>query len=66
MSFFHRKLQKNIHPWLKKPDTIVILGARQVGKTSLLSLLESDIKKLWGTQKTFSSLTWKTLTIWLL
>ena len=51
MKFFHRKLQKNIHPWLKKPDTIVILGARQVGKTSLLSLLEGDIKELWGDSK---------------
>lgn len=51
MKYFRRKLQKNIRPWLKKPDTIVILGARQVGKTSLLSLLEDDMKELWGDSK---------------
>lgn len=51
MKFKHRKLQKDIHPWLKKPDTIVILGARQVGKTSLLSLLEVDMREIWGNSK---------------
>jgi hypothetical protein len=51
MKYLHRKLQENIHPWLKKPDTIVILGSRQVGKTSLLTLLETDIKELWGDSK---------------
>lgn len=48
MKLFHRKLQNDIYPWLDRPDIIVILGARQVGKTSLLSLLEADIGNLWG------------------
>lgn len=47
MKYFNRKLQIKIRPWLDKPDTLVILGARQVGKTSLLSLLEHDLKKMW-------------------
>lgn len=51
MRLFYRKLQRRIHPWLEKPDTIVILGSRQVGKTSLLSLLEKDIRELWGDSK---------------
>lgn len=51
MEYFYRKLQKKIRPWLEKPDIIVILGARQVGKTSLLALLESDLKQLWGDSK---------------
>lgn len=51
MKYFPRQLQKKIRPWLKRPDTIVILGARQVGKTSLLSLLKSDIRELRGDSK---------------
>ena len=51
MKLIYRNLQKVIYPWLEKPDTIVILGARQVGKTSLLSLLEDDMKTLWGDSK---------------
>lgn len=51
MKYFQRKLQKEIRPWLEKPDIIVILGARQVGKTSLLSLLKDDLKELWGDSK---------------
>lgn len=51
MEYITRKIQKDIRPWLKKPDTIVILGARQVGKTSLLALLERDLKNLWGDTK---------------
>ncbi|MDI6794154.1 MAG: ATP-binding protein [bacterium] len=51
MKYIQRKLQKYIRPWLKKPDIIVILGARQVGKTCLLSLLKDDLKELWGDSK---------------
>lgn len=51
MSFLQRKLQKEIQQWLDKPDIIVILGARQVGKTSLLSLLAEDMRGLWGDSK---------------
>jgi len=48
MQYFPRKLQKKIDPWLDKPDAIIILGARQVGKTTLLELLRDDLKKRWG------------------
>ena len=51
MKYFKRKLQKKIQPWFGKPDIIVILGARQVGKTSLLELLKDDAKKRWGNSK---------------
>ena len=51
MEYFKRKLQKSIQPWLDRPDIIVILGARQVGKTSLLELLKVDVKKRWGSSK---------------
>ena len=51
MKYLPRKLQKKIRPWLDKPDVLVILGARQVGKTSLLTLLEGDLKELWGDSK---------------
>jgi len=45
MKFYKRRLQKRIQPWLDKPDILVIQGARQVGKTTLLNLLTEDIKK---------------------
>jgi len=48
MAFFPRRLQAKIHPWLDKPDAIIILGARQAGKTSLLELLKDDLIKKWG------------------
>ena len=51
MKYFKRKLQKKVQPWLTKPDIIVIMGARQVGKTSLLELLKDDVKKKWGSSK---------------
>jgi predicted AAA+ superfamily ATPase len=56
MKYYKRKLQGDIRPWLDKPDTVVIFGSRQVGKTSLLALLESDLKKLWGGSKNILSL----------
>ena len=51
MKFFARKLQKKIYPWLDNPDAIIILGARQAGKTSLLELLKKDLIKKWGAAK---------------
>jgi predicted AAA+ superfamily ATPase len=51
MLYIPRKLQKTIRPWLDKPDAIVILGARQVGKTSLLELLKDDLRNRAGNQK---------------
>lgn len=51
MKFFSRKLQKRIRPRLDKPDAIIILGARQVGKTTLLGLLKDDLKEKWGDSK---------------
>jgi hypothetical protein len=56
MKLIHRRLQHKIRPLLEKPDLIAILGARQVGKTSLLSLLETDLKILWGDSKNIVSL----------
>jgi predicted AAA+ superfamily ATPase len=55
MQLLLRNLQQKIHPWLVKPDLIIILGARQVGKTSLLSLLETEIKTRWGKTKNILS-----------
>lgn len=40
-----RAIIKKLHPFLKKREIIVILGARQVGKTSLLRYFESILKK---------------------
>lgn len=53
MKFYPRKLQKKIQPWLDKPDAIIILGARQVGKTSLLELLKDGLEKKWENEKNF-------------
>lgn len=51
MKYYPRKLQKKLYPWLDNPDAIIILGARQVGKTSLLELLRKDLIKKWGAAK---------------
>ena len=51
MKLFKRKLQQKIKPWLDKPDIVGILGARQVGKTTLLNLLKKEIKQKWGDSK---------------
>jgi predicted AAA+ superfamily ATPase len=51
MKYYPRKLQKKLSPWLDSPDTIIIVGARQVGKTSLLELLKKDLIKKWGAAK---------------
>lgn len=51
MKLYKRKLQHKIKPWLVKPDIVVILGARQVGKTTLLGLLKKELKQKWGDSK---------------
>lgn len=38
-----RDIQEQIQPWLNKHEIIVILGGRQVGKTSLLRLLQQEL-----------------------
>lgn len=40
-----RKIQEKIRRWLLKEEVILLNGARQVGKTSLLKLLKQDLKK---------------------
>lgn len=40
---FKREILDKLHPWLKRPEVIVILGARQVGKTSLVKLLQQEL-----------------------
>lgn len=51
MEYFPRKLQKAINPWLDKPDVIVISGARQVGKTTLLEILKREVTRKWRDSK---------------
>lgn len=45
MKFFPRKLEKKIAEFIECPDIIVIHGARQVGKTTLLKRLMEQISK---------------------
>src|SRR3990167_7763620 len=42
---FPRKLQKEIEEVLPRPEFIVITGARQTGKTSLMLLLKDYLEK---------------------
>ncbi len=41
---YERKILNKVRKWLNKPEIIVLLGARQVGKTSILKLLMDDMK----------------------
>jgi len=41
---FEREIQRQIRPWLNRREIIVILGSRQVGKTSLLKLIQQELK----------------------
>ena len=43
--FIYRTVYPNIKKWLDSPDIIILQGARQVGKTSLLQHLISDLLK---------------------
>jgi len=41
---YKRKIQEKIDNWLLKDEIIVLNGPRQVGKTSLLKLLQTELK----------------------
>ncbi len=43
--FIYRELLDNIYQWIDRREAVVILGARRVGKTSLLLLLAQKILK---------------------
>lgn len=50
---FQRKLQAKIHPYLEKPEILVITGMRRTGKTTLLRLFYDQAK---STNKLFLDL----------
>lgn len=41
---YRRKIQQKIDSWLLKDEIIILNGPRQVGKTSLLELLQAELK----------------------
>jgi len=43
LNFLYRDIIKKIDKWLERDEIIVILGARQVGKTSVLRLLQTEL-----------------------
>lgn len=43
-NFLYREIVKKIEPWVERDEIIVILGARQVGKTSLLKLFQHQLE----------------------
>lgn len=43
--YIHRELEKEIKPFLKRKEILGIIGARQVGKTTFLEYLLSELKK---------------------
>ena len=43
--YIHRELEKTIKPFLKRKEILGIVGARQVGKTTFLRYLFSELKK---------------------
>lgn len=45
MQYYHRLIETEIKKYLYKPEAIFILGARQVGKTSLMKHLINEIGK---------------------
>jgi len=42
---YKRKIQQKISKWLLKDEIIILNGPRQVGKTSLLKLLQTELKR---------------------
>ena len=42
---YKRKIQQKIVKWLLKDEIIILNGPRQVGKTSLLKLLQTELKR---------------------
>ena len=45
----YRDILNDIHPWLQRDKIVLLKGARQVGKTTILKYLMSDLKAS-GTQ----------------
>jgi predicted AAA+ superfamily ATPase len=45
INFLYRDIIARIKPWIERDEIIVILGAREVGKTSLLLYLKDEIEK---------------------
>jgi len=45
MNYIHRELEDEIKIFLKRKEVLAIIGARQVGKTTFLNYLFSDLKK---------------------
>ncbi|MFH2070215.1 MAG: AAA family ATPase [Elusimicrobiota bacterium] len=57
MKLFAREIVDCIKKWFDKPEIIVLLGARQVGKTCLMKLLIQELKPRkcrWPTSRTIS------------
>jgi len=42
---YPRKIQREINEWLFKDEVIILNGSRQAGKTSLLKLLQDELKR---------------------
>jgi len=49
MIFFERKLKKQILSYIKRKEIISIRGPRQAGKTTLMKMIEDEIKKRYDT-----------------
>jgi len=49
MEYFPRKIEKNLEPWLKRKEVIVIKGPRQTGKTTLLLHLRERFSGIYVT-----------------
>ena len=43
-NYIERFIQKDIQPWLGKPKILILKGARQTGKTTLLKKMISDLE----------------------
>lgn len=50
-SLLYRKILSNINPWIDKKEIILVIGPRQAGKTSLLSLIRKNLLKRGITEK---------------
>ena len=42
MEYYPRKIEKNLKPWIKRKEIVIIRGARQTGKTTLLKHLQEE------------------------
>jgi len=43
--YIHRELENLVKPFLKRKEVLAIIGSRQVGKTTFLEYLASQLKK---------------------